>query len=188
MNTIPGTSPAGAAPRQMKKRITTTLALLLLISIPEFVVVFLHRAADQPRLHNGDSLPPLTVRGLRSDSLSISDLDGTRSALLFFNVTCTRCQREFLNLDRLAPLFKDKLTILAISLSDLESTRDFLETHQLTLTTFIDDRLQVRRALGIEDIPVLIFLKADGRIKEQFVGEQSLPALRKQLGDFVASE
>ena len=182
------TPPVGSASRQTKKHITTALALLVLLTVPEVVVVYLHRVADQPRLHNGETIPQVTLRGMRSDSLSFSDLSGRRAALLFFNVTCARCQREFLNLDRLSPLFRDKLTLIAVSLSDLESTRAFVETNQLTLTTFVDDRLQAQRALGIAEVPVLIFVNGDRRIKEQFVGEQSLPALRTLLGEFVGSD
>ena len=189
MQTSPGISPpAGSASRQTKKHITTALALLVLLSVPEIVVVYLHRAADQPRLHNRDVIPQVTLRGLQSDSLSFSALSGRRAALLFFNVTCTRCQREFLNLDRLSPLFKDKLTVIAVSLSDLESTRYFVETNQLALTTLVDDRLEVQRAFGIGEVPVLVFVNSDGRIREQIIGEQSLPALRKLLGEFAGKD
>ena len=177
--------PSIPTPRQKRKRFTATIALIVLLAVPEFLVIFLQRVVHDSPLHQGDTIPLLTLRGLDSDSLSFSDLSGRKMVLFFFSVGCERCRRELSSIERLGWLFKDSLVLVAISLSDSCRTRAAMRQEKLGVITLVDDLGEARRAFGIEEVPALILVDGDQTVRQLYFGEKPFEVLRNRLNEFA---
>jgi peroxiredoxin len=169
-------------------RIVAAFALLALLCIPEFLVIFVQRSANQATLHRGDTIPPLMLRDLNSHKFSLPDFTGKRLALLFFKVDCPHCQRELLTVNRLSTAFKDDIVFAAISLSDAQKTKDLVDINKSGMLILVDEKAEARNAFGVLEVPALFLVNGDQAIEYRGVGEQSPQKLRKLFATFAQNK
>ena len=182
---LPKTIPTNQhSARAAPGRLPAALGLVLLLCLPVFLVVTIHRGTDQRLLGPGDSVPTLNLRDLNSINTRHVDFKGRLSAVLFFSTDCPHCQREISNFDRLNKTFGHDIFFLAISLSDNLKTIELRKSGRLEVTTMLDESAEARRAFGVEMVPAMFLVKSDGTVAYTGSGEETGAARGILLRDF----
>ncbi|MCX6132478.1 MAG: TlpA disulfide reductase family protein [Ignavibacteriales bacterium] len=168
------------ADRAAAGKLPAAIGLALLVCLPAaFVVGILH--TNKPHLlAPGDQAPALTVIDLDSSTIHQIGFKGKPAALLFFSADCPHCLREISNFDRLNRRFGDTIRFLAISTSSKSKTSELLGVNQLDIQTVLDYNQAGCTDFGVDIVPALFLVGADGTIIYGESGEKSLGS-REQL-------
>jgi len=85
-------------------------------------------------------------------------------------------------LESLHKEFRDKgLIVLAVNIEDPEDARAFLARNPFTFKVLSDPAGRVAEAYGVQAIPTMFLIGADGRIVAHHVGAQTEETLRGDL-------
>jgi thiol-disulfide isomerase/thioredoxin/uncharacterized membrane protein YphA (DoxX/SURF4 family) len=117
------------------------------------------RKAEGPDLGSGSSRLPLpTTDGA---FLSLDDFRGQPTVVLFWNVTCSFCQRLLPDLKEIEEEAGEKISqILIVSQGDIEANRG----QGLKSRMVIDDGFTMGSAFGANGTPSAIMLDKDGKV------------------------
>lgn len=116
-------------------------------------------------LQPGHAAPPFTLELAGGGRRSLAEiLEAGPAVLAFFKVTCPTCQ---LALPYLQRIDGGSLQIYCISQDDARRTKEFQREFGVHLPMLLDPaeaRYPTSRAYGIEYVPSLFLVEADGRI------------------------
>jgi thiol-disulfide isomerase/thioredoxin len=145
------------------------LAALLLCLIVGNPAAFATTPGEVPI---GGTLRGATLQGLNGPS---RDLGAFRGRPLMINVWaswCGPCKQEMASLERLAWRGQDQyFAIIGISTDDYaDRARALLKNTNATISHFIDHDLQLENMLGASQLPLTVFVDADGRVLEKIYG------------------
>ena len=122
----------------------------------------------------GVAAPPLSVRTLDGDELSLESFKGRRVVLNFWATWCGPCRKEAPHLDRLAR--ETDVVVLAVSDEEADVVRRFAEKHDLDYTFALEGQLSAPWN-RVRSIPTNVFLDRNGVIQEVLVGGLDFEAL-----------
>jgi peroxiredoxin len=113
----------------------------------------------------GDKAPEFLLNKLEGGKQSLTELLRQGPVLLaFFKVSCPVCQLALPFLDRIG---KGSLPVVAISQDSERATRQFHQTYAISLATLLDraeDHYPASNAFGIQHVPTMFLVEADGAI------------------------
>ncbi len=92
----------------------------------------------------------------------------------FFKTTCPTCELTWPYLERIRQASDGSgFSVLAVSQDSPEEAREFAaRTHSGIATVYDPAPWKVSEALGLETVPTLLLVGADGRVREAIVGFQ----------------
>jgi peroxiredoxin len=166
-------------------RLSAIIELVLLLCLPALFVVTVFQNRSSRLLAPGDPAPSLTIGNLDSSAIHHFDFKDVPVALLFFSADCPHCLRELTNFDRLSRQFGDQIHFLAVSTSGGFKTKELLRTNQLVVRTMLDRDEQGRKGFGVDIVPALFLVGADGVVVYGESGEKSFGAREQLLMKFV---
>jgi thiol-disulfide isomerase/thioredoxin len=118
-----------------------------------------------------------------SRPLTLDDLKGRVVLLDFFTPGCINCVHMLPAEKRLEEHFGDRLVVIGIDSPKFtaSSTRagleSFIERYQLQHPIVLDPKSSLWDAYGVQAWPTLVLIGADGRIRNQLIGEQTYEQL-----------
>jgi peroxiredoxin len=149
-------SEAAATPQRKKSGLLGFFRdLLLIILVIIGVKFFLERdlasgtAADFAIFQSGQA--PVTFTEYR---------DNQAIVLWFWGTWCGICQQEVKAFQRLAPT----IPILGLAWDDNETLANFLKENSLPFQNFADENGQIARKYGVNAVPVIFIINAQGEI------------------------
>jgi thiol-disulfide isomerase/thioredoxin len=122
----------------------------------------------------GVAAPPLLVRTIDGDEVSLESFKGRRVVLNFWATWCGPCRKEAPHLDRLAR--ETDVVVLAVSDEEAEVVRAFAEKHGLGYTFALEGELGAPYD-RVRSIPTNMFVDRNGVIQEVLVGGLSYETL-----------
>jgi thiol-disulfide isomerase/thioredoxin len=120
----------------------------------------------------GGTLRDATLEGLNGPSRPIRAYRGRPLIINVWASWCGPCKLEMASLERLAWRGQDQyFAIIGISTDDYaDRAQGLLKNTNATISHFIDHDLQMENMLGASQLPLTVFIDADGRVLEKIYG------------------
>jgi len=118
------------------------------------------------RSHQGNAAPDLLFKDGEGRPVRLSAFRGRPLLVNLWATWCGPCVVEMPSLDALAAHSGDELEIVAISqdLDGRQKVADFFAAHRFSrLEPYLDPRMQLMPALGLDTLPTTILYDAEGR-------------------------
>jgi thiol-disulfide isomerase/thioredoxin len=150
-------------------------------ALPSTVTAVLSRAGFTP-LANPQPAPPLMVRGLNGDTITLADRRGRLVLVLFWGTTCAPCLAEMPGVARFAARQSERgLEVLSVCVdeTDPSAVRAAAGPELAGLPHYLDPAGQVRLAYDVQALPSIALIDRAGRLIAQAVGTRdwTSPAL-----------
>jgi thiol-disulfide isomerase/thioredoxin len=120
----------------------------------------------------GGTLRGATLQGLNGPLRSLSAYRGRPLIINVWASWCGPCKQEMASLERLA--WRDQqqyFAIIGISTDDYaDRAKDLLNMTNATISHFIDHDLLMENMLGASQLPLTVFVDADGRVLGRIYG------------------
>lgn len=163
--------------------------VMSLISVSAGLGGTIEAGSPEPGLsgRSGSSAVGLTAPNFRLTDLSgrqveLNSLRGKVVIIDFWASWCGPCRYSMPRLESLHREFKDRgLVVLAVNIEDPDDARAFLERNPFTFKVLSDADGRIAGAYGVEAIPTMFMIGADGRIIAHHVGVQTEETLRADL-------
>lgn len=137
----------------------------------------LHYAFAQETKGNEGDLPNVQIKDLNGKMVNARSLqnDGKPIVLSFWATWCKPCLIELEILKELYPKWQELygVKIIAVSIDDVRNSRKvapFVRSRGWEFEVYIDENSELRRALGVTNIPHTFLLNGDGEIIWQHTG------------------
>lgn len=118
-------------------------------------------------------LPSVQLKDLDGNTVDTATLsnDGNPFVISFFATWCKPCLRELKAINDYYPDWQDEtgMKLIAISIDEgqnVSRVKPLVEGQGFEYEVLLDSNSELKRALGIQDIPYLIILDGDGNIVE----------------------
>jgi thiol-disulfide isomerase/thioredoxin len=131
-------------------------------------------SAKPDRSHAGKSLPAMTLRDARGNTLDLASLKGKPLLVNLWATWCAPCVAELPTLNRLARVREGQLRVLTVSqdMADTGKVAPFLEQRGLDrLEPWLDDQSDLSFALGVNSLPTTILYDGDGHEVWRYLGD-----------------
>ena len=123
----------------------------------------------------GNHVPSFTVYDDNGDSFSSTEFIGKRSLLLFFDIICGDCRREFAIIDKVWNRLKDDPDFCMITISrvtanktreqDIVAINEHWELKGYTMPKYFDENRQVYNLFARLYVPRIYLIDAQGVVK-----------------------
>ncbi|MFN2633749.1 MAG: TlpA family protein disulfide reductase [Thermoanaerobaculia bacterium] len=121
-------------------------------------------------LEPGSSFPAISLRDAAGRPAVIPD---GQTLWAFFKTTCPTCELMWPYLDRLAECSNGDGRVIAVSQDDVAETESFNERLGFRIRTLYDGPpWKASEALGLTNVPTLLLVDREGRIRETVEGFQ----------------
>ena len=143
-------------------------ALLLCFSMAN-----LSAASTPGEVPIGANLRDAELQGLNGPSRELSSFRGKPLLINVWASWCGPCRQEMASLERLA--WQERyFAIIGISTDDYaDKARGLLKGTNATISHFIDHDLQMENMLGASQLPLTVFVDANGRVLERFTARDN---------------
>lgn len=114
----------------------------------------------------GDTLPAFTISN-QEENLSATDLQNKVALVIFFNTTCTDCQRALPEMDALYNSYHSNPSVRVLLIARGQSEKevgDYLSTTNCLFNYFTDPARKVYSLFAEATIPRLFLAGKDGKI------------------------
>jgi thioredoxin-related protein len=161
-----------------RRRLLSALILLLTMSAALYVKNYIAPAGQPPSARTGSPLPPLMAdeAGTSVDLRTI--IRGRKSVIIFFSPSCRICQEM---LPFLQP-FPDAFKLVLVSESNDAKTEAERLFPQARL--FYDRSSMLLRVFGNLGLPTIVFVDANGILRDGLVGMHTRESVRSKLKQF----
>jgi peroxiredoxin len=160
---------------------TRLAALVALI----FVLALSPAAADQPSSLRNAAAPPITLPIIANGSgtFVLKQHLGQGVYINFFSSWCQPCQQEVKTIQAVTAEFAGRdIQVIGIAvLDDPNNTKQFVHNHALRYPIAFDKSGSVGAEYRLDELPLHVFIGADGVIK-QYVEGGPIPAAELRTG------
>lgn len=117
------------------------------------------------------------LRTLNGDTVDRNTLNGKVVLIDFYFMNCRPCREKFPTLEKLKSVFKHRNDVEIVGVycnldRSLEDLPLFLEYNKITLLTYTDLNLELKKDLGIKSFPVDMVINKKGEIVSTYWGFQ----------------
>lgn len=131
----------------------------------------------------GSRAPDFTLKNLKGEDQSLSDLKGKGVILTFWATYCPPCEKEMPLLEKTFQEFKGKgIEILAVNTAEpTVLVNQFISQKGLNFSVLLDRDETVLRQYQVQNLPITIFINSEGEIVKKVSGELTEEELEKQI-------
>ena len=171
-----------------KRKLIVITVLLAIIGGPIWAMTWLYATIREDNgISIGEKFPPLSLKTLEGDNVTLGEHVGKKLLLIFFSVECPRCEKELANLERIYQDYdSDQFEIIAISEDDRETLGLFLGEHPFPYPVLMDTTDLFKTKLGGRRIPCLFLVDEHGILRYRRKGYRSFPTDNLLISEFVA--
>lgn len=126
------------------------------------------------RFEEKKSPPAFSLKDLKGNMVSLTDLKGTPLLVFFWGTWCPACKEEISLLEKFYNTYTGELKLFTIVI-DGESERTvkrIVRDQKITLPVLLDRKEQVARKFGVRMIPTAFFINRDGLMEGMVVGQR----------------
>lgn len=135
----------------------------------------------------GESAPAISLVG--SDSAGSNSMNGSAGHLTlldFWATWCGPCRHALPGLKQFASAYAGQVEVVSISEDrDEKAWRSFVEQNQMDWAQKIDTTRGLAKQYGITAFPTYVLVDADGKVIQQFVGDDPTTPLADRVGPEV---
>jgi thiol-disulfide isomerase/thioredoxin len=125
--------------------------------------------------------PPLPARPLSGASVTLAQLRGHATAVVFFATWCGDCHREAAAVARFARSAAGRGRVVAVDYSDGGDWRAFVRDYDWSFPVFGDRDGTLGVAYRVEALPTTVIIDAKGRIAQTSARVQTVASLTSEL-------
>ena len=127
-----------------------------------------------------------TVYDAAIKEVRLSDFAGKPVVVNFWATWCPWCVAEFPHYQKAFETYGDRVAFLMIDLTDgyretTDGAKRYLEENGYTFPGYYDLRGEAANAFAVSSIPVSVFIDANGRVVNQFIGALTEEALNDNI-------
>jgi peroxiredoxin len=140
-------------------------------------------AITQPGTAIPGSLPPsFSAQTLGGQTFDLASTRGKPVVLNFFATWCSNCRVELPLLEhQYERLHPAGLQVVTVDFNDSGDVGAFVAPFALQFPVLLDPTSVIGKAYGINDLPVTVFIAANGKVTGIFHGQLSQPTLDEEL-------
>lgn len=128
--------------------------------------------------------PPLNLKTLDGQAVSLADLQGKTILLNFWATWCGPCRSEMPLLQQAQDRYPDRLVVLAVNDGEEpEQVRSFVKDIGLSLAVLLDPERLMTERYRVRGFPTTVFIDPTGVIRYQHIGVLSQDTLAGYLSD-----
>jgi cytochrome c biogenesis protein CcmG/thiol:disulfide interchange protein DsbE len=129
----------------------------------------------------GRQAPDFTLEGAYGADYHLDSFRGKSVLLVFWTTNCGICRHELPIIDGLyRAAERNHVEIACVNIGDIDGAREIMRPLRLRLN-LVDPDGSVARSYGVNGVPKLVLVGADGKIKWSASGLQSEATLRHLL-------
>ena len=125
--------------------------------------------------------PALPAHVLAGTPVTLAQLRGHATAVVFFATWCPDCKKEAAAVERFARTPAGRGRVIAVDFSDGGPWRSFLRDYRWSFPVFPDPNGTLGNAFGIEALPTTVIIDRKGRIAETTARVQTVSSLAGEL-------
>jgi len=125
--------------------------------------------------------PTLPAHSLAGDPVTLAQLRGHATAVVFFATWCPDCHQEATAVERFARTAAGRGHVIAVDYSDGGPWRSFLREYRWSFPVFGDPNGTLGAAFGIEALPTTVIIDPSGRIAQTTARVQTVASLASEL-------
>jgi cytochrome c biogenesis protein CcmG, thiol:disulfide interchange protein DsbE len=129
----------------------------------------------------GSHAAGFALKSLEGEPVALNDVRGKPVVLDFWASWCGPCRAELPLIEKLRTEFNGKVAFYGVNDEETSTVKSFVKKNGYDLTTLLDSKRQVHRMYGVNAIPTLLVIDAQGVIRTQFVGGRSEQQLREAI-------
>ena len=120
----------------------------------------------------GSPAPEFSLTDLQGTTYQMSQFNDTPLLLFFFRTDCTWCHVEMPKLAEARRRHKDvAVQVVGIAAGDdLTLIQDYAKQHEIEYPVLFDKNAEVSRAFGLERVPSVVLIGANGTISRVYEG------------------
>jgi peroxiredoxin len=150
-------------------------ALLICLAAAYF---FLFDKAERPQappvdqLQAGSMAPDFTLKDLKGNSVTLSQLRGKVVFLNFWATWCPPCRAEMPAMERLNEVYGSQdFVMLAVNIEeDVEAVKAFLKENPHSFSVLLDLEANAQNLYGVYRFPETFLIDKKGKIVERYLG------------------
>ncbi|MCS7223744.1 MAG: TlpA family protein disulfide reductase [Armatimonadetes bacterium] len=129
----------------------------------------------QTKIKPGVKAPDFSLPTTSGGSVTLKDLLGKNSLLIFWKSTCPYCINEAPKLSAALKEVGDalKVTAIATGRDTAEDADRFAKEHGFPFTVAVDESKSARTAYGLRIVPTLFWLSPDGTVQAVYEGSSA---------------
>jgi len=162
-------------------RRVAALMILLFITLPVLILVYVHTKVGVNPLSAGEKLPSVRLTPVSGTWDGVDSIRESKAVALIFNAECPHCIMMLYRLNWLNRRYADKIRFVGISLSPADTTRNLVLDCKLTFPVYIAQDDEIRKKFRISLVPAMIFLDSNLVIRHQIAGEVSEKVVEQAL-------
>jgi peroxiredoxin len=125
--------------------------------------------------------PTLPTHSLAGSPVTLAQLRGHATAVVFFATWCPDCHKEAAAVARFASSPAGRDRVIAVDFSDGGPWRAFLRDYHWSFPVFADPNGTLGDAFGIDALPTTVIIDPKGRIAETTARVQTVASLTSEL-------
>ena len=124
----------------------------------------------------GSEAPDFALKSTTGENLRLSEFRSEVVALVFWASWCGDCRTQLPALQRLQQQFAgDGLRLVSVNLDhDLKSARSSAADLRVAFPVLFDEQGEVGRQYDLQDLPALVLIDRDGRVRSRRDGREAL--------------
>lgn len=165
----------------------------VLIGCASIIILLIIFTAFKPmQPPQGTPAPNFTLKGLRGETLSLSNFKGKVVVLEFMATWCTYCKDEVKHLKDLSEEYSTKdVTIIMISVDPEFDKPEILQQYaeQYAITWSVArGTANMDRDYGVRVLPTLVIIDKNGYIRARFDGLTATSTLSKEVSKLLSEK
>jgi peroxiredoxin len=160
---------------------------LIMCLVGSLVLVMLAAPAFAAAIPKGQALPPITIQDLDGKDFAVNSIFGTDEKpgdeilLVFFNTSCSQCQKELKDLSKLAGDSGPKVVTIGIDMMGAPALIRYKKISRLEFPMYSDPEFKLGSALGIGFTPASAHFDKSGKLVQKYPGYND--AIKKMIHD-----
>lgn len=154
-------------------------------SAPDVLAALATVGGGEPILSGGGTAAGFRLQATDGTRVSLADYSGQPLVINFWASYCPPCKAEMPLLDRSVGTQSGARLVLIDEGDSGQSTQAFLDSIGIHRTALLDSDLSVGHEYGVFQLPMTVFVRADGTIDRRQVGQVDPGVLQTELSNLT---
>jgi peroxiredoxin len=126
--------------------------------------------------------PNFSLPEAKGGQVSLDSYRGQPVLLVFWTASSDHCREELPLVSRLAPEFRSKgIAVVTIHVGDPDEAREYLRSNSVAVLSLVDSEGDVGESYDVGQLPKLVLIGTDGKIKRTNEGVAGEKVLREWM-------